>query len=106
MGFTIPQHGKHCIPVRNSDVRYILEIIRFPQYKMVNNIFFCIFKSRNVNPAAWIIFFNIITINMYMLVLTFHFINDDSESLIKNIVHKYEPYIEVSEIFYKGALFL
>ena len=47
-----------------------------------------------------------ITIFMYMLVLTFHFINDDSESLIKNNVHKYETYIEVSEIFYKGALFL
>ena len=64
------------------------------------------FKSRNVNPTPWIIFFNMITIYMYMLVLTFRFINDNSENLIKNIVHKYEPYIEVSEIFYKGALFL
>lgn len=47
-----------------------------------------------------------ITMYMYMLVLTFHFINDDNESLIRNNVHKYEIYIEVSEIFYKDALFL
>ena len=77
----------------------------FPQYKMVKNNFFCMFKSRNVNPTPWIIFFNMITIYMYMLVLTFRFINDNSENLIKNNFHKYETYIEVSEIFSKVHYF-